>query len=158
MDERKKFALLRIAFGIVWLIDAWFKWQPQFISGFTGYLTNALENQPSFLQIWINAWIRLVSGAPAFFAYTVAILETLIALSLIFGLFTRYVIYGGIFLSLVIWSVPQGFGGPYRPGSTDIGAGIIYVFVFAALLIGKSWERLSLEAWFRKRRVISVAR
>jgi hypothetical protein len=24
--------LLRIAFGLVWAIDAWFKWQPDFIT------------------------------------------------------------------------------------------------------------------------------
>ena len=32
-------------------------------------------------------------------------------------------------------SVPEGFGGPYGPGSTDIGTGIIYSFVFLALIM-----------------------
>ena len=40
----------------------------------------------------------------------------------------------GILLSLLIYSVDEGFGGPYGPGSTDIGAAIIYVFVFFALI------------------------
>lgn len=27
-------ALLRVAFGLIWAIDAWFKWQPGFLSSF----------------------------------------------------------------------------------------------------------------------------
>src|SRR5256886_3031064 len=41
----------------------------------------------------------------------------------------------GFLLSLIIWSVPEGFGGPYGPSSTDIGTGIIYAFVFLLLMI-----------------------
>jgi len=36
--------LLRIAFGLVWAIDAWFKWQPAFINNFTNYLTGAKQD------------------------------------------------------------------------------------------------------------------
>jgi len=42
---------------------------------------------------------------------------------------------GGIIFSLFIWAIPEGFGGPYGPGSTDIGTGIIYSFVFLSLVI-----------------------
>jgi nitrite reductase (NO-forming) len=42
---------------------------------------------------------------------------------------------GGMVLSLLIWAIPEGFGGPYGPGSTDIGTGIIYSFVFLSLII-----------------------
>ena len=38
-------------------------------------------------------------------------------------------------LTLAIWSIDEGFSGPYGPGSTDIGAAIIYVFVFLALIV-----------------------
>jgi hypothetical protein len=34
--------VVRIAFGLVKAIDAWFKWQPSFVHGFTSYLKNAL--------------------------------------------------------------------------------------------------------------------
>jgi hypothetical protein len=30
---------LRITFGVVWAIDAWFKWQPGFINDFADYQT-----------------------------------------------------------------------------------------------------------------------
>src|SRR6266568_2001919 len=38
-------------------------------------------------------------------------------------------------LTLMIWSTAQGFGGPYGPGSTDIGVGIIYTLVFCGLFL-----------------------
>ncbi|HEY8868391.1 MAG TPA: hypothetical protein VIM30_03270 [Candidatus Limnocylindrales bacterium] len=36
--------LLRITFGVVWAIDAWFKWQPDSINNFTAYLTGAQQD------------------------------------------------------------------------------------------------------------------
>src|SRR5207245_6909546 len=44
-------------------------------------------------------------------------------------------IYRRLILSLLIWAIPEGFGGPYGPGSTDIGTGIVYSFVFLSLII-----------------------
>jgi len=35
----------------------------------------------------------------------------------------------------MIWAVPEGFGGPYGTGSTDIGTGIIYAFAFLLLML-----------------------
>ena len=36
-------------------------------------------------------------------------------------------------MSILIWAVGEGFGGPYTSGATDIGTAIIYALVFAAL-------------------------
>jgi nitrite reductase (NO-forming) len=36
---------------------------------------------------------------------------------------------------LIIWSVPEGFGGPYGPGSTDIGTGIVYALASILFLV-----------------------
>lgn len=76
-------ALLRIVFGFVWLIDAWFKWQPDFIHNFTSYLTGSLEGQPAAVQVWITFWITIIKVNPYFFAYLVAIGETAVAIGLI---------------------------------------------------------------------------
>jgi nitrite reductase (NO-forming) len=49
---------------------------------------------------------------------------------------------------LLVWGVPEGFGGPYSSGATDIGTGIIYALLFAALLAyarPAGAERLSLD-------------
>jgi len=148
--EDQSFAILRIVFGGVWLIDAFFKWTPGFLNNFTDYLTQGAQGQPALIQTWINLWIRGVGVDPHFFAIIVAIAETAIAISLLLGAFTEIAIMGGIAMSLVIWSTAEGFGGPYVAGSTDIGTAIIYVLVFVALWLGKCWRYYSLDPHIRK--------
>jgi len=53
---------------------------------------------------------------------------------LILGFARKLTYLDGIELTLAIWSIDEGFGGPYGPGSTDIGAAVIYVLVFLALI------------------------
>lgn len=139
----KGFAILRIAFGVVWAIDAYFKWQPTFVSDFKDTVSSSVANQPLPIQDWIHFWIQIISVNTHHFAILTAIIETILAFGLIFGIFSRYVIYLGIIFSLLIWTTAEGFGGPYNGASTDIGGAIIYTFVFIALLLGKSWEMYS---------------
>ncbi len=139
-SKSKGFGILRIVFGFVWFIDVYFKWSPDFISNFVGYLETGAQNQSPIIAGWINFWINVVNVDPHFFAIVVAVAETAIALSLISGVLSRYAMYGGIAMAFVIWSTAEGFGGPYAAGSTDIGVAIIYILVFVALLLGESWE------------------
>src|SRR6266699_814480 len=143
----KGMGILRIVFGLVWAIDAWFKWQPDFIHNFKSYLTGSLDGQPVAVQAWINFWIRVVNVNPHFFAYLVAIGETAVAIGLIFGLFSNLTNIGGVLLSVVIWATAEGFGGPYAPGSTDIGAAIIYVLVFAGLFLANAGLYYGVDRW-----------
>ncbi len=138
--KSKAFGILRIVFGFIWLIDAYFKWSPDFISNFASYLETGAQNQSPLVAGWINFWINIVNVDPHFFAIVVAVAETAIALSLISGILSKYAMYGGIAMAFVIWSTAEGFGGPYSAGSTDIGAAVIYILVFAALLLGESWK------------------
>lgn len=137
--------VLRIVFGLVWAIDAWFKWQPDFAHNFTGYLTGAQQGQPLLVHHWIGFWIDVVKIDPTAFAYLVAIGETAVAVALILGAFTNLASLIGVALSLVIWSTAEGFGGPYQAGSTDIGAAIIYVLVFASLFLSSAGLYLGLD-------------
>ncbi len=130
--------ILRIVFGLVWAIDAWFKWQPDFINNFSSYLTGPLDGQPAWVQAWINFWIYIVKVDPHVFAHAVAIGETAIAITLIVGAFSNLTYVVGVLLSIVIWTTAEGFGGPYVAGSTDIGAAIIYVLVFAGLFFANA--------------------
>ena len=134
----KWMGILRIVFGLVWAVDAWFKWQPDFINNFSSYLTGTLDGQPGWVQGWINFWINVVKVDPHVFAHLVAIGETAVAIGLIFGLFSNLTNIAGILLSVVIWTTAEGFGGPYVAGSTDIGAAIIYVLVFAGLFLANA--------------------
>jgi len=141
----KGIGILRIIFGLIWAVDAWFKWQPDFINKFADYLTGALDGQPAAVQAWINFWIRIVNVDPHVFAHIVAIAETLVALGLIFGLFSNLTNIGGALLTFVIWSTAEGFGGPYVPGSADIGSAIIYTLVFAGLFLANAGSVMALD-------------
>ncbi len=145
----KGIGVLRIVFGLIWAVDAWFKWQPEFINKFSDYLTGALDGQPAAVQAWINFWIRIVNVDPHGLAYVVAVAETLVALGLILGVFSNLTNIGGALLTLVIWSTAEGFGGPYVPGSTDIGSAIIYALVFAALFLANAGSVMALDPLLR---------
>lgn len=140
--ETRGIGVVRIAFGLIWLIDAQFKWRPSFINDMATYLMGAMPGQPPAIQAWIGFWVDVVRINPELFAYFVAAAETALALALIFGFLSNLAYLGGAGLALIIWSTAEGFGGPYVAGSTDIGAAIIYVFVFALLFLaraGLSW-------------------
>lgn len=134
----RAFGVMRIVFGLVWAIDAWFKWQPAFQNGFVTYLTGALDGQPLWVKAWIGFWIDIVKVHPHDFALVVALGETALATGLIFGIFTNLAVLGGLLLTLVIWTTAEGFGGPYTAGSTDIGTAIIYMFVFVAVFLSQA--------------------
>jgi len=67
-----------------------------------------------------STWIHVVQVNPHLFAQLSALGETAVAIGLIFGIFSNITMISGFFLSLMIWSTAEGFGGPYMPGSTDI--------------------------------------
>ncbi len=152
MTQEKGFALLRIGFGILWAFDAWLKWQPSFLNGFANQVTIAVGGQPAWIVGWIQMWGIIVSPHAYAWGILVAVLQTAIAIGLIFGICTRSTLIVGIILSLLIWTVPEGFGGPYAPGATDPGAAIIYIFVFVALWLGMSWKAYSIDAIYTHRR------
>ena len=137
--------VLRIVFGVVWAIDAWFKWQPDFRANFTSYLSGAQADQPLLVHHWIGFWINTVNVDPSAFSYLVAIGETAVAVGLILGLLSNLTYLVGTALAFVIWSTAEGFGGPYQAGSTDIGAAVIYILVFAGLFLSSAGRHLGLD-------------
>jgi thiosulfate dehydrogenase [quinone] large subunit len=147
--QSKAIALLRIVFGIVWAIDAQFKWRPAFANNFASYVQGAIDGQPALIQTWLDFWLKLVNIDPLLFARIVALAETAIAIGLIFGVLSNLTYAGGALLSFVIWAVPEGLGGPYASGSTDVGTGIIYVFVFAALFLLSAGQHYGLDRILR---------
>lgn len=127
--------VFRIVFGIIWAVDGGLKFQPGLSDTIAGMIADAGSGQPQWLAGWFSFWVAVVGSHPVFFTYFFGVLELSIAFSLILG-FARKLGYGAGFLTgLVIWSIPEGFGGPYGPGSTDIGTGIIYSMAFVALAI-----------------------
>lgn len=128
---------VRIAFGLIWLIDASLKWTSHFINGYLEHLAEGAEGRPDWLQPWFGFWYGLQAPAPKAWAYSVAVAETLIALALLLGLARKVAYVSATAFSFMIWSTAEGFGGPYTGGAADVdvGAGLIYMLVFIALLV-----------------------
>jgi hypothetical protein len=127
----------QFVFGLVWAIDATLKWLPGFRSSFGPSLTQAGKGQPGWLHGWFSLWSGLPNWQTTVLAYGTAATETLLAVGLLAGVRRRsFYLFGAVY-SLLIWAVPEGFGGPYHAGSTDIGTGIVYAFVFSAVFLGQ---------------------
>lgn len=168
MNQRSlaaRVSLLRIAFGIIWAIDATLKWAPAFQRTYLNQVIQASRGQPSWLLWLFHGAESVIRVDPRLFAIATAVVESLTALGLILGFMRRTGYLVGLLFSLTVWALAEGFGGPYTAGATDIGTGIIYAVVFAALYgldraVGPSpwsldyrigqhwpwWERLSESA------------
>ncbi len=79
---------VRTVFGLVWAVDAYLKFRPEFLSGYLGIIQGAASGQPAWLTPWFNFWVNTISLSPDFFAWSTRIIETAIAISLLFGLGT----------------------------------------------------------------------
>jgi nitrite reductase (NO-forming) len=126
---------VRIALGVILAIDAFFKWRIGFHREFLSVIKGAGDGQPGWLHWWFKFWYDTVQPHPHIWAYSIAAIETLLALALILG-FARKITY--IVTAIVafgIWAVAEGFGGPYSATSTDIGAGIMYSVAALSLLV-----------------------
>lgn len=147
-------SVIRIVFGIIWGIDGALKFQPGSLPSFPGMIASQVEGQPAWLHGWFSFWAAQVSANPGLWVYGTGTLELALAFALLVGFMRKIAYTGGILLSLLIWAVPEGFGGPYGPGSTDIGTGIVYAIVFLFLMVMNALQgpsRYSLD-WVIERR------
>lgn len=167
-------AALRVAFGIIWIVNAAFTWTPGFAANYAGYLRNAAEGQPAWSAWWFNAWIDLVEPQPTLFLWLTRLATTALALAVLFGFARRTVYVIGALYSLLIWSTAGGFGGPYTIGASNSGVALTYVLIFAVLIainhrtgtspysldyfIEMKWPRWSWIAEWRERRLSDAPR
>ena len=101
MNERS-FGVLRIVFGIVWAIDAAFKWSPAIRDNIVSVLQQAQDGQPAWEQAWINVWVHIAQINPEYFGILIALVETALALSLITGVLSRWALIAGVPFALLI--------------------------------------------------------
>jgi nitrite reductase (NO-forming) len=145
---------LRVVFGLAWLIDGSLKFAPGLVGQFPGMVAAAGNGQPAWLTPWFSFWAAQTAAHPAFWVYSTGVLELALAFCLLLGFLRKFAYLGGILLSLLIWAVPEGFGGPYGPGATDIGTGIVYALLFGALIVfnaGYGPSRWSLDFYIEER-------
>jgi nitrite reductase (NO-forming) len=146
--------IVRIIFGVFWVIDGALKFDPGFVNTFPSLIKDVASGQPSWLAGWFSFWASTTSSNPAFYVYSTGLLEVVLAFCLIFGLMRKLSYTVSFLLSLIIWSVPEGFGGPYGPSSSDIGTGIVYALVALMLLLINATfgpSRHSLDFFIEKR-------
>ena len=127
--------IVRIIFGIFWAIDGALKFAPGFVDSFSTVIKDAASGQPSWLAGWFSFWASITSSNPSFYVLSIGLIELALAFGIIFGFLRKLSYTVSLLLSLIIWSVPEGFGGPYGPGSTDIGTGMVYAIVSFMLLV-----------------------
>jgi uncharacterized membrane protein YphA (DoxX/SURF4 family) len=129
-------SVFRIVFGIVWLVDGALKFTSGFVGSFPAAVATAQANSPAWLSGWYSFWLAQANANAPLIVYTVGVLELLLGVVLVLGLMRKLAYAAGVVLSLLIWAVPEGFGGPYQGGSggTDVGAGIVYALVFLGLI------------------------
>jgi len=99
-----------------------------------GAIMGQAQGQPGWLKPWFTFWINLQHPRVSFFAYLVALVETLIAAAVILGFARKLTYSAAILFSLLIWGTAEGFGGPYTSGASDIGTAVIYAVMFGGFL------------------------
>ena len=112
------------------------------------------QGQPGWLNPWYNFWISSLTSTPAAFLHGIGLIELTLGSALVIGLLRKTVYLGGIILSLMIWSIVEGFGGPYKSGSTDVGAAIIYALTFVTIIIverSSNYSKYSLDVLIERK-------
>jgi nitrite reductase (NO-forming) len=145
---------VRVLFGLVWVVDVYFKWQPTFLHRLPEVMGEGAKGQPGWLRPWFNFAQGVIAVHPTAWAYAIALAETGIALALILGFARKLTYVGGAIYSLMIWSTAEGLGRTSGV-ATDIGTAIIYAVVFLALVAldarGKGTRPYSVDAVIERR-------
>ena len=145
---------LRAVFGLIWVVDGAMKFVFVAPSDLSGMLGEAGAGQPTWLAPWFTFWTSAVNANPALFLYGTGVLEITLGVCLIVGLMRKTAYLGSVGLGLMIWSVVEGFGGPYGPGSTDLGSALMYAVLGFALLVAETasaTNAFSLDALIERR-------
>jgi thiosulfate dehydrogenase [quinone] large subunit len=146
-------AVVRILFGLLWAVDASFKWLPGFIGGQTlpDELGNAAKVNTPVVHEWLQVWNAVGLANPGLFATGIAILETIAAVCLILGVLSNAAFIGTAALSFGIWSGAEGFHLPFHGGMTDLGPSAGYIFASLALFFAAAGSTWSVDSWLRPR-------
>jgi len=127
-------ASVRVAFGVIWLIDGALEWLPADFHNFLQLITAVGQGQPAPLAALIGAGQAVVAINPILANGLLAALETAIGLSLITNVLSRWALRLSVLLAIGIWVFGQGLGMVFMPGATDIQSGPLYVLVSVMLL------------------------
>ncbi len=148
--------IFRVLLGVAWLTDGILKYTSGYVSNFLGDVQTSQSTAPGWLSGWYSFWATQATNNSTLIVYTVGTFEVLLGLALLFGFMRKFAYAGGVVLALLIWAVPEGFGGSYAYGSgtTDVGTGIIYAIAFLGLIVISATygpSRYSLDYFIERR-------
>ena len=148
--------LFRVLLGLVWLTDGILKFTSGYVDNFLGDVQASQSSAPSWLSGWYSFWVTQASSNGSLIVYTVGTLEVVLGLALVLGFMRKVAYAGGLLLSLLIWAIPEGFGGSLASGSgaTDPGVGVIYAIAFLGLIVISAiygTSRLSVDYYIERR-------
>jgi nitrite reductase (NO-forming) len=130
-----------VLLGLALAIDGYLKFASGYNTGSPPAIVNDIQTaqaaNPSWLSGWFSFWSTLASNNPTGLVYAVGTFEVLIGLALIFGFFRKFAYVGGIILTLLIWTIPEGFGEIFPisgSGITDVGTGLIYAIALVGMI------------------------
>ncbi len=127
----------RLLLGAAWLVNGLLKFTSGYVDSFLSDVQASQSNAPSWLSGWYGFWVGQATNNSTLIVYTVGVLETLLGVALLLGLLRKITYSAGAILSLLIWAIPEGFGGPYQGGAggTDVGVGLAYAIGFLGLIV-----------------------
>ncbi|HEY1573412.1 MAG TPA: hypothetical protein VGG05_18860 [Pseudonocardiaceae bacterium] len=139
-------AVVRIVFGVIWAIDAMFKFLPGFVHGQTldKELGAGADVHTPIIHQWIQLWSNAANLDPPAFAIGTGVIEVIIAVCLLIGAFSNLTFIGSAIWSFGIWSAAEGFHLPWsKSGITDLGPSVGYVIASLVLFFaaaGATWS------------------
>ncbi len=139
--------VVRILFGLLWAFDAFWKWQPAFFEHSLPYLQQSEVGQPAWIVAYIGFFISAIRFVgPVVFGLFAAVIETVLAASLLLKRWQQWFLPIGFLYSFGIWTTAEGWGGPYLLGSTAnrgdmLGTTNIYMVVYLYLMIAYLFDR-----------------
>ena len=141
--------VLRIGFGLLWLLDGLLQAQPQMAGGMPSVLQPTAGGSPSWVVHMVNWGANLWSYHPIAAAASSVWIQVGIGLWLIFavrGWSLRLAALSSVAWGLIVWSFGEAFGTILAPGLTVLfgapGAVLLYVVAGALLLLPqRTWEQ-----------------
>jgi cytochrome oxidase Cu insertion factor (SCO1/SenC/PrrC family) len=141
--------LLRVGFGIIWLLDGLLQAQPQMPGGLADQVIKpTASSSPGWVQDLVNYGVNLWDYHPIQAATASVWIQAGIGLWMIIavrGWSARIAGLAGVAWGLVVWAFGESFGGIFAPGLTVLfgapGAALLYVVAGALLALPeRAWD------------------
>lgn len=124
----------RLILGLVFIADSMLKLIPDSAYLIKENVLTGAYGAWSFVYPWVAFWANFTANNINFFVTFAIVVEFLIGLFLILGLFKKFLYIAGAVYSIAIWLTISQFGGPYIAGTLDIGATPFYFLLFLLLI------------------------